>query len=72
VAGEPERKGESMPVVDPKSHEPLSDDPKGPDALRGGKKIGDPALADAREQGDGHKKHQQHEDGLLLGDEPAP
>lgn len=40
-----------MPKVDPDTGQPLSDDPDGPDELRGGKKIGDPDLADATPTG---------------------
>lgn len=40
-----------MPKVDPTTGEPMSDDPDGPDALRGGKERGDPALEGATETG---------------------
>jgi len=40
-----------MPKVDPESHEPMSDAPDGPDALRGGMQAGDPALEGATETG---------------------
>jgi hypothetical protein len=40
-----------MPAVNPETHQPVSDDPSGSDDTRGGKAIGDPALADATEQG---------------------
>lgn len=36
-----------MPKVDPTTHEPLTDDPDGPDNQRGGKLIGDPDLDNA-------------------------
>lgn len=45
-----------MPAVNPETHQPISDDPSGSDDTRGGKTIGDPALADATEQGRSGKK----------------
>ncbi len=50
------------------------DDPSGPDAcnVRRQEDRGPWVLKDATEQGDGHKHvHYEHEDGLLLGEEPA-
>lgn len=44
-------KGYGMPKVDPSTGEPMSDAPEGPDALRGGKERGDPALEGATETG---------------------
>ena len=45
-----------MPKVDPNTGQPMSDAPEGEDDLRGGKTVGDPALADASAQGTGEGK----------------
>ncbi len=41
-----------MPKVDANGN-PITDDPEGPDALRGGKVLGDPDLDDASANGGG-------------------
>ncbi|MGH9125646.1 MAG: hypothetical protein ACRDZ8_13105 [Acidimicrobiales bacterium] len=66
-----------MPAVNPETNQPISDDPAGSDDdLRGGKKIGDPALADASEQGRGHKtaktENRVTDGGRLPGEKSAP
>lgn len=40
-----------MPEVDPRTHQPLSDAPDGPDDQRGGRLPGDPNLSDASVDG---------------------
>lgn len=45
-----------MPKVDPSSGQPMSDAPESSDELRGGKKVGDPALDDASATGSGEGK----------------
>ncbi len=40
-----------MPAIDPKTHEPLSDDPAGLDSERGGRLPDDPNLTDAAVNG---------------------
>lgn len=40
-----------MPAVDPETHQPVSDAPDGPEAVRGGRLPGDPSLADASVNG---------------------
>jgi len=61
-----------MPLVNPDTNEPMSDDPNASDDLRGGKKLGDPGLADATEQGrGGHRVHPEDEGGVLPGEKPA-
>ena len=40
-----------MPKVDPETNQPLSDDPEGPEELRGGMEAGDPGLEGATETG---------------------
>lgn len=65
-----------MPVVNPETNQPMSDDPAGSDdTLRGGKEIGDPALADASEQGRGHKTEKTEnrvtDGGMLQGEKAA-
>jgi len=42
-----------MPTIDPRTHQPVSDDPGRPGSQRGGRLPGDPSLADAAENG-GH------------------
>lgn len=57
-----------MPKVDEETGLPLSDDPNsGIDELRGGKKVGDPALDDASANGSsGTKKGKDYSDSSQL------
>ena len=57
-----------MPKVNPDTHEPMSDQVDGPDDQRGGKKLGDPALAGASEQGRGHRTGDDLSDERLPGE----
>lgn len=61
-----------MPKVDPETHQPLSDEPDGPEDQRGGKHIGDPDLDDATATGGSSTRGDEFDDDPRLpGDKPA-
>lgn len=58
--------------VDPTTHEPMTDEPGGTDAQRGGKRIGDPALDDATVTGGSSPRGDElDDDSRLSGEKPA-
>lgn len=60
-----------MPVVDPRTHQPLSDDPEQEDReLAGGKREGDPGLEGATPWG-GRGKHTPSEHSVAVGEKPG-
>lgn len=62
-----------MPKVDAQGT-PLTDTPDGPDELRGGKVVGDPALDDASANGTGagSSGRDSTSSPLLPGEKPSP
>lgn len=60
-----------MPVVDPRTHEALSDDPDQLDPeLAGGRREGDPGMEDATPWG-GRGKHTPSEFSVAVGEQPG-
>ena len=55
-----------MPKVDPTTHEPLTDDPGGPEDERGGRMIGEPDLDDATVTGGSSTRGDQLDDDSRL------